>query len=444
MLRRDALREYSRGSLWFLPAVAAVGAVALGVLLSHVPVGITSRLAFQGTADDARSLLITIAGTMVTVIALLLGLAVVALQLSSTQFSPRLLRNFLRDRPNQIVLSVFVGTFVYSAAGLFDVGIAQGRRTDQFPRLAVTVALVLMFLSLGLLVFFADHLAHSLQVDRIMRTVERNTLAVIRECPPAGTPPRVPDDATAVRAHDSGYVQHVAVGRLLAFAGRNGLGVQLRPRVGEHVAAGTVLAWIWPVSPGSSVPAADVATRQVHRHVRIGFERTLEQDPSLGMRQLVDAACKALSPAVNDPYTAIQAVHHLSALYTELARRRVGTIVVQDTATSATLVVPARSIGEHLDVGMGLIRRYGAGEPTVIHALLGALAAVVLAAPDDAAAASAVEHQADLLVRAAERSVQEPGDLRAVREEDRTLRRLLENARPTSGTVPAPVLEESS
>ena len=88
--------------------------------------GATSRLAFQGTADDARSLLITIAGTMVTVIALLLGLAVVALQLSSTQFSPRLLRNFLRDRPNQIVLSVFVGTFVYSAAGLFDVGISGG------------------------------------------------------------------------------------------------------------------------------------------------------------------------------------------------------------------------------------------------------------------------------------------------------------------------------
>ena len=128
MIRRDALAEYSRGSLWFLPAIAAVCAVLLGVALSHVPVSVTSRLAFQGTADDARSLLITIAGTMVTVIALLLGLAVVALQLSSTQFSPRLLRNFLRDRPTQRVLTVFVGTFVYSAAGLFDVGIYRGGR----------------------------------------------------------------------------------------------------------------------------------------------------------------------------------------------------------------------------------------------------------------------------------------------------------------------------
>jgi uncharacterized membrane protein len=170
VIRREGLREYSRGSLWVLPAISAAAALLLGITLSHIPVSVTSRLAFQGTADDARSLLITIAGTMVTVIALLLGLAVVALQLSSTQFSPRLLRNFLRDRPNQVVLSVFVGTFVYSAAGLFDVGIFRGQRIDQFPRLAVTVAILLMFLSLALLVFFADHLAHSLQVDYIMRS----------------------------------------------------------------------------------------------------------------------------------------------------------------------------------------------------------------------------------------------------------------------------------
>ena len=444
MLRRDALREYSRGSLWFLPAIGAVGALVLGVVLSHVPVSVTSRLAFQGTADDARSLLITIAGTMVTVIALLLGLAVVALQLSSTQFSPRLLRNFLRDRPNQVVLSVFVGTFVYSAAGLFDVGIAQGRRIDEFPRLAVTVALVLMFLSLALLVFFADHLAHSLQVDHIMRTVEKNTQAVIRGLPPAQAPPAVPDDATPVPARASGYVQHVAVPGLLAFAARNGVNVQLRPRVGEHVAVGIPLAVIWPVSRGSATPALDVVSRQLHTHVRIGFERTLEQDPGLGMRQLVDTACKALSPAVNDPYTAIQAVHHLSALYTELARRRVGTIVVSDARTGATVVIPARSIAEHLDVGMGLIRRYGAGEPTVIHALLTALTAVLLAAPDDADAARAVEHQADLLVRAAERSVDEPGDLRAVRAEDEALRQLLDEHRPASRIVPASVLEHPS
>ena len=423
MIRRDALREYSRGSLWFLPAVAAVLAVLLGIILSQIPVGMTSRLAFQGTADDARSLLITIAGTMVTVIALLLGLAVVALQLSSTQFSPRLLRNFLRDRTNQVVLSVFVGTFVYSAAGLFDVGIWRGQRVDEFPRLAVSVAIALLFVSLALLVFFADHLAHSLQVDHIMRRVERNTLEVIRTLPSASTAPDVPDAATAVPARSSGYVQYVDVRRLSATASV-GVNVRLCPRVGEHVAAGATLGWVWPASSGTSAGNVGAVAESLHRLVRIGFERTLEQDPGLGMRQLVDAACKALSPAINDPYTAIQAIHHLSVLYTELARRHVGMIVVADPAGQASVAIPARSLAEHLDVGMGLIRRYGASEPTVIHALLRTLSTVLACVQDDQSRRG-VETQADLLVRAAERQVREPADLRDVHAEYEALQRKL-------------------
>src|SRR4030095_15903757 len=114
MMRRDALSEYLRGSLWALPTLSVIGSLVAGGLLSLVNLGARSPLAFQGTPDDARSLLIGIAGTMVTVIALVLGLTVVALQLSSTQFSPRLLRNFLRDRPNQVVLSGLVATFAYS------------------------------------------------------------------------------------------------------------------------------------------------------------------------------------------------------------------------------------------------------------------------------------------------------------------------------------------
>ena len=133
MICGDALREYSRGSLWLLPVVSLDPGPAAGPVLSRVTVRPGSPLAFQGTADDARTLLIGITSTMVTVIALLLGLAVVALQLSSTQFSPRLLRNFLRDRPNQIVLSVFVGTFAYGAGGLFEVGVSGGERATSSP-----------------------------------------------------------------------------------------------------------------------------------------------------------------------------------------------------------------------------------------------------------------------------------------------------------------------
>src|SRR5205814_2572804 len=145
--------------------------------------------------------------------------------LSSTRYSPRLLRNFLRDRPNQIVLSVFVATFAYSAAGLYTVGVSGGSRTAAFPRLAVSGALVLLFISLGLLVFFADHPVHSLQVDAIMRVVERGTLGVIRDGLFAGgqEAPEVPEWAVPIASQRSGYVQLVRPGRLLAQAAGQGL-----------------------------------------------------------------------------------------------------------------------------------------------------------------------------------------------------------------------------
>src|SRR6266705_1120261 len=224
MIRRDALSEYVRGALWVLPTLSVLAALAAGSLLSAVNIGSRSPLAFQGTPDDARALLIGITGTMVTVIAVLLGLTVVALQLSSTQFSPRLLRNFLRDRPNQIVLSAFVATFAYSAAGLYTVGVSGGNRTATFPRLAVSGAIVLLFVSLGLLVFFADHLVHSIQVDAIMNAVQRSTLAVIRGGLLAGgqEAPGVPAWAAPVISRCSGYVQAVHPGVLLPLAARHG------------------------------------------------------------------------------------------------------------------------------------------------------------------------------------------------------------------------------
>jgi uncharacterized membrane protein len=126
-MRRDAVREYVRGSLWVLPTACVSGALALGAVLSQIDVGPDSPLAFQGTADDARALLSGITGTLGTVIALLLGLAVVALQLSSTRFSPRLLRNFLRDRPNQVVLG---GSS--EPTGGARRGDARPRRPDRF------------------------------------------------------------------------------------------------------------------------------------------------------------------------------------------------------------------------------------------------------------------------------------------------------------------------
>jgi uncharacterized membrane protein len=437
MIRRDALSEYVRGSLWVLPTLSVLAALAAGSLLSLVRVGPHSPLAFQGTSDDARALLIGIAGTMVTVIALLLGLTVVALQLSSTQYSPRLLRNFLRDRPNQIVLSVFVATFAYSAAGLYTVGVSGGSRTGAFPRLAVSGALVLLFVSLGLLVYFADHLVHSIQVDAIMRVVERSTLAVIRDGLFAGgrDAPAAPEWAVPIISQRSGYVQSVRARRLLAGAAGHGVCLRLRPRVGEHVVGGTVLAWVWGTSPRDPTPDPRAFLPVLDAGVRIGFERTLEQDAALGIRQLVDVACKALSPAINDPYTAVQAVDHLSVIFCALAKRPLGNHVVRDS-NGAAVIVPGRSFPDYLAVMCGLIRRYGAREPTVAHALLRLLSNCATVAGGDPERSTAIEEQARIVIADAEREIAQPTDLALAHAEAEALHQVVAAHLPAQGDQP--------
>ena len=179
---------------------------------------------------------------------------------SPTQFSPRLLRNFLRDRPNQVVLSTFVATFAYSAAGLYTVGLAAGSRTEDFPRLAVSGAIVLLFASLAMVVYFADHLAHSIQVDAIGKGVEKTTLAVVhgRLGDDEHSAPGPPAWTVPITAVQSGYLQTVHPERLLPLASRHHLHVRLRVRVGEHVVAGTTLGLRW--HPTSGTPRTPIST----------------------------------------------------------------------------------------------------------------------------------------------------------------------------------------
>jgi uncharacterized membrane protein len=150
-------------------------------------------------------------------------------------------------------------------------------------------------------------------------------------------------------------------------------------------------------------------TRALDSGVRIGFERTLEQDAAFGIRQLVDVACKALSPAVNDPYTAVQAVDHLSVIFCALARQRLGTYVTRHGL--GIVIIPARRFGDYLAVMCGLIRRYGASEPTVAHALLRLLGNCAAVAGDEPEHGAAIEEQARIIVSDAEREVAQPADL---------------------------------
>lgn len=380
-MKRTGTSDYLRGALWLMPLGAVVLALAVGAILTSIDVGPDAPidpLLFQGTADDARTLLIGISGTMMTVIALVLGLTLVALQLSSTQFSPRLLRYFLRDRVNQAVLSVFVATFVYSTAGLYTVGVNGGERVDDYPRLAVTMAIALLFASLIVLVYFVHHISHSIQIDEIMVGVERTALRIIGQDLPTtgitnGPAPQPPAWAVAVPAYSSGYVQVIHPEKLAERVAEHDLVCDVVPMVGEHLIAGEPLAWLW--RPTSDDPAPDIAAiaATVHDAVRIGYERTNEQDVAFGIRQLADIAAKALSPAVNDPYTGMQATEHLAVVLAALATMPLGDQVLTDDGGRLRVFAPGRDFATYVELATGQIRRYGASEPRVLTTLLRAL-----------------------------------------------------------------------
>ncbi|MFL5880129.1 MAG: DUF2254 domain-containing protein [Actinomycetota bacterium] len=435
LARRRVLLDYLAGALWVLPTVSVVVFLLAGAALSRVEVDQDSpwaTLAFQGTADDARSLLIVVSSTMITVTGLVFALTIVALQIASGQYSPRLLRNFMRDRGTQLVLSIFVGAFAYSTAGLYTVGV-QGSGQEAFvPRLAVSGSLALALASVGVLIYFIHHLARSIQIDTIMSQVEREASAVIDEVYPHQPGyreaeercPEPPLVAVGLPSARSGYIQAVDPDPLVRMAVRHDVVVVVARQVGDHVVAGTPIAWAWGRTAGQPPPGAGTLREAVDEAVQVGFERTMVQDVGFGIRRLVDIANKALSPAVNDPYTGVQAVHHLSVLLCSLARLRLGDWIVRDDQGELRVAVPRPKFPDYLRLGTAQIRRFGAAEPAVTRALIVLLRDVGTSSATEDRRHACVRH-IRLVLDDARRATAQPADVEAVTDEAAAALRLL-------------------
>jgi uncharacterized membrane protein len=427
LVRRRVLWDDLAGALWVLPTVSVVVFLAAGALLSRVSISDDSplrALAFQGTADDARALLIVVSTTMITVTGLVFALTIVALQIASGQYSPRLLRNFMRDRGTQVVLSVFVGAFAYSTAGLYTVGTQRAGEQAFVPRLAVSGSLALALASVGVLIYFIHHLAHSIQIDTIMSQIQRETLQVIDDVYPHPSGDLEPEErcpdppplATILPAASSGYIQAIQPAPLVDAATRHDLVVRLARRVGDHVVTGTPIAWAWRRSSDQPPPPSALLEEAVADAVHVGFERTMVQDVLFGLRRLVDTANRALSPAINDPYTAIQAVHHLTVLLCILARRRLGDRLCRDRQGTLRVAVPLPDFAEYLVRSTAQIRRFGAAEPALTRSLIQLLREVGGSTmSEDRRAACA--HHLWLVLEDAKRETAQPADLQAVLED---------------------------
>ncbi|WP_435746164.1 DUF2254 domain-containing protein [Nocardioides sp. SYSU DS0663] len=393
-------------ALWTWPAVAVVVAVAAGIGLSRVPTpdGWLRTVLWPGDAKSLSTLVQVVGASVITVATLTFSVTVVALQLASQQFSPRLLREFTRDKVTKAVLAVLVGTFAFAVTLLREM-----RSGGEVPVVAGFVLSLLSLLVLCALLGFITHVVRMLRVDTMMLNVHDEAgRAIEAYYPPYGDPgprPLEPDavpagDPAVLPAQRGGFLRRVDVEGLVATARDHGAFVQLLVRAGDHVVHGTPLALAW-ADTGGPPEDAEAVTSAVHDILTFGYERTLEQDSAFGFRQLEDIAVKALSPGINDPVTAAHAIGHMSDLLVRLTRCRLGPTVHEDDAGRGRAVVPDRDLRYYLDLACGQVRRYGAGESTVLVALLRMLRDVAVAARDEGQRAAVVE-QADRIVAAAE------------------------------------------
>lgn len=376
-----------RASLWFWPVVAASAFLLLTLALLQVrPVAGTgwAHVIWPAGTDAARALLQAVATAIMAVATVTVSLTVVALQLASQQFSPRLLRQFARDRFIQAVLALFISTFIVALAGL------RGLNPDQpVPVLVILLALLMGIASAAGLLAFVGHIVKSLRVDTMMVSVHEEAAGTIREFyplyadrskdPQDGLPG--PGGGTLLPSSRSGFVRTIHPKPLITAAAERGLFIRLGIRPGDHVIAGSPLGSMWSTTGAGA--AADDLEGALREAIEIGFERTSEQDGALGLRQLTDIAVKAISPGINDPITAAHAIGYCADLLTHLQGRHLGPQQHNDSNEEPRLVLPDRDHRYYLDLVCAPIRRFGRSEPLVLTALLRMLRDCAAAARDD-------------------------------------------------------------
>ena len=369
--RREALRT----TLWLVP----VGCVVLAGLLFAVTLGIDQavyRHSFElpswirkESADAARAVLIGIAAAVITVVGVVFSITILALTLASQQFGPRMLRTFIRDLGTQLTLGIFVGSFVYAVLVLGSIT-SGGRYGDFVPRLGVTVSEGLMFVDIAVLIYFIHHVAVTIQLPEVIARVAADLGRAIDEAFPlsvADTASRAgsgdaalptenvgPDLADidallaagglTVPASRSGYLQFVGYAQLLAIAEEADAVIRLVHRPGHFVLAGRPLATVWPAAG-----AGRVAEALTQAHIT-GPQRTLAQDPVFPIDQLVEIAIRALSPAVNDTFTALTCIDWLADGLCKISGRRLTEGVYRDrqagsASSSSTPATSAWSTG---------------------------------------------------------------------------------------------------
>jgi uncharacterized membrane protein len=418
-------REVLRTSLWFVPSIEVVAAIGLfiGTLAAD-------RAAYRGdfglpgwvisgSADASREILTAIAAAIITVVGVVFSIILVTLTLASTQFGPRMLRNFIRDRGTQLTLGTFVATFVYSVLVLASVG--TGSHGDFVPHISVTVTLGLTVIDMAVLIYFIHHTAISIQLPQVIASIAADLAEAIDEQGSGPTRPQPENGPSAVEllaraeasgavlhAPASGYLQFIKHQNLVRLASRADAVISLEQRPGHFIVRGHRYATVWPPE------AAPLMQRALGRAHIIGSHRTLTQDMSFGIDQLVEIAIRALSAAVNDTFTALTCIDWLGENLCKIVTQWHPARVHRDAQGYIRVISAEPAYDRLVQRSFEKIRESSMGMPAVMIRELEALARIMTETSSDGQRRVLLE-QAAMIDRASERSVPEAADRADIR-----------------------------
>ena len=372
-----------RRSLWVLPALVVAAGVVVAwalVLLDPSISGLQSaapRL-FTVSPDGARGVLTTIAVSMLSVAGVVFSITIATLSLTSQQFTSRVLRTFVRDRGNQLVLGIFLGVFAYCLVVLRSVPSSAGG-ARSVPQLAVLVGIALAFVGVAFLIYFIDHVAASIQASSIVSRIAEETIAVL------GRQGREPEEDVPevlrfgcdageglVRVGGDGYVTAVDVRALGELGERRRWRIRLLVKVGRFAARGDPLLCV-RTDDGDPVRLQEEEAASLRRAVEQTSSGEIHSDPSFGIRQLVDIALKALSPGVNDVTTALTCIDYLGAVLVVADDHDRRYDIWRDHRGEPRVVVVGRGFEELLGEAIDQIRENGASQVAALLRLMDAL-----------------------------------------------------------------------
>lgn len=420
-------------TLWFVPTLLVGCGVLLGILLVGVDyfigslIGYFPRL-FGVQASGARDMLAVVATSAITVAGTAFSITIVALTLASTQFSPRILRNFMRDTGNQVVLGILVGIFAYCIVVLRTIQDSGNQLNNDFvPSIAVVFGAFLGLAVIGCLIYFIHHVAISIQATSIVSLIAKETMQEIRATfPNTNDSPDIDEQITrrltntdylTITTDETGYVQNADVQELVNLAQKNDLILRMQRRIGQFTIEGLSVLEIFPNQPDF------VLTEELSAALRETYEissfRTVAGDVAFGLRQIVDIALKALSPAINDSTTAVTCIDYLTAVMVCLAKRpSCPSYFFADG--KLCLIIEQQGFEDFFDLSFNQIRQNASGNVAVILRQLNSvniLSKINVSLPFEKERRERhdlIHTQARLLYELAEHSIKADADLQTV------------------------------